>query len=88
MPSKDEINISHIPVDGVGGLGMLATAGFMIWALPPLQLAGVPALLGGTVIGLGLVAARNRRARPWAIMGAVLAALALVLVVLAIARST
>jgi hypothetical protein len=85
-PSKDEINISHIPVAGVGGLGLIAIAGLTVYFLPPLRLAGVPTLLGGLVVGLTLVAARNRGARPWAIVGAALATAALVAVLVVIAH--
>lgn len=86
--SKDEINISHIPVAGIGGLGLIAIAGLTVYVLPPLRLAGVPTLLGGLVVGLTLVAARNRQARPWAVIGAAIAAVALLAVIIVIARQT
>jgi hypothetical protein len=84
--SKDPINISRIPVAGIGGLGLIAIAGLTVYVLPPLRLAGVPTLLGGLVVGLTLVAARNRGARPWAIVAAALAAAALAAVLFVIAR--
>ncbi len=81
MPRKGEIDISNIPVNGAGALGLVAMAGLVVYFLPPLRSAGIPALLGGTVIGLTLVAMRNRQSRPWAITGAVAAAAALIVLV-------
>jgi len=82
--SKDPINISHIPVAGIGGLGLIAIAGLTVYVLPQLRLVGVPTLLGGVVVGMTLVAVRNPRARSWAIVSALLAAAALVGVIIAI----
>ena len=84
--SKDPINISHIPVAGIGGLGLIAVAGLTVYVLPQLRLVGVPTLLGGVIVGMTLVAVRNPRARSWAIMGALLAAAALVAVIFVIAQ--
>ncbi len=84
--SKDPINISHIPVAGVGGLGLIAVAGLTVYVLPPLRLVGVPTLLGGVIVGMTLLAVRNPRLRPWAVMGATLAAAAFVGVLIVIGR--
>ncbi len=79
--TSGEINISRIPVNGIGGLGLIAIAGIVAYFLPPIRTAGVPALLGGVVIGVSLVAMRNRQTRPWAITGAVAAAVAFIVLV-------
>ena len=86
--SKDPINISHIPVDGVGGVGLLAAAAIAVYFVPALRAAGIPTLLGGVIVGMILLAVRNPRARPWAIVGATLAAAALVAVIFVIAHHT
>ena len=83
MALRGEIDISRIPVNGVGGLGLIAIAGITVYFLPPLRAVGVPTVLGGVVVGLTLVAIRNRRVRPLAAVGAVLAAAAFVAAVLA-----
>jgi hypothetical protein len=84
--SKDPINISHIPVAGVGGLRLIAVAGLTVYVLPQLRPVGIPTLLGGVIVGMTLVAVRNPRARPWAIMGATLAAVMLVGLIIVIGR--
>lgn len=83
---KGDINISRIPVDGVGGVGLLAAAAIAVYFVPALRAVGVPTLLGGVILGMILLAVRNPRARPWAIMGATLAAVVLVGVIILIAR--
>jgi uncharacterized membrane protein YozB (DUF420 family) len=80
--AKGDIDTSRIPVDGVGGFGLLAMAAITVYVVPPLRAIGVPTLLGGIVIGLTLVAVRNRRVRHRAVVGAVLAAVAFALAVL------
>jgi hypothetical protein len=66
-----EINISKIPVEGIGGLGLVTAALFVAIAVPALRWLSVAALIGGTAIGLFLIGARNRRARRSAKMGGV-----------------
>jgi hypothetical protein len=83
MTQRGDIDISRIPVAGVGGLGLLAIAGVTVYVLPPLRTVGIPTVLGGVTIGLTLVAIRNRRVRTLAAVGAVLAAAAFVVAVIA-----
>ena len=85
--AKGDINISRIAVDGVGGLGLLAMAAIVIYLVPPLRAGGVPTVLGGVVGGLTLIAIRNPRMRTVAVVGALLAASALVFSVLRLLRS-
>ena len=63
MTQRSDIDISRIPASGVGGLGLLAMAGITVYFVPQLRAVGVPTVLGGVVIGLTLVAIRNRRVR-------------------------
>ena len=83
---KSDINISKIPVDGVGGVGLLAAAAIAVYFVPALRAIGVPTLLGGVILGMILLAVRNPKARPWAIMGAALAAVVLVAMIIGIAH--
>jgi hypothetical protein len=83
---KGDINISRIPVDGVGGVGLLAAAAIAVYFVPALRSVGIPTLLGGVIVGMILLAVRNPRARPWAIMAATLPAVALVGVIIVIGR--
>jgi hypothetical protein len=71
-----EINISKIPVDGIGGLGLVATAAGVAFAMPSLRWVAIIALIGGTAIGLFLIGSRNRRARRGAEIGGLVLALA------------
>jgi hypothetical protein len=80
--AKGDIDSSRIPVDGVGGFGLLAMAAITVYVVPPLRAVGLPTLFGGLVVGLTLVAVRNRSVRGRAITGAVLAAVAFALAVL------
>ena len=82
MAKRSDIDSSRIPVE----------RRWRIWSarhgrdhgLPraPLRAVGMPTLLGGIVVGLTLVAVRNRRVRGRAVIGAVLAAVAFALAVL------
>ncbi len=60
---QTEINMSKIPVDGIGGLGLVAMAGVVAYGLPQLRWVAIAALIGGAAIGLLLIGMRNRRAR-------------------------
>lgn len=80
--AKSDIDISRIPASGIGGLGLLAMAGITVYFVPQLRAIGVPTALGGVVIGLTLVAIRNRRVRTLAALGAVVAAAAFVAAVM------
>lgn len=57
--SQDErpvsINISRIPVAGIGGLGLVAMAVVVSIFFRPLSWAMIAALVGGVAIGLALV---------------------------------
>ena len=86
MTQRNDIDISRIPVSGVGGLGLLAMAGITVYFVPQLRAVGVPTVLGGVVIGLTLVAIRNRRVRMLAAIGAVVAAAAFVAAVMFMLR--
>lgn len=74
-PSGD-INISKIPVDGIGGLGLVAGAVVIAIALPALRWLAIAALIGGAALGLFLIGSRNRRARRRAEIGGLVLALA------------
>ena len=54
-----EINISGIPVAGVGGLGLVAMAVLVSVVRPEIGWMMVPALCGGVVTGVALVLARR-----------------------------
>jgi len=75
---RGDINISRIPVEGVGGLGLLAMAGIVAYSIGPLRWLGIATVVGGTLIGLVLLATRHRETRRvaialMAILGVVLA---------------
>ena len=71
MSPKDssDIDISRIPVAGVAGLGMVVMAAAVASALPQMRWLAISSLVGGTVLGLSLIAVRNRRARKAATLG-------------------
>ena len=73
-----EINISKIPVDGIGGLGLVAIAGFVTYNIPALRWAGFIAMIGGLAIGLTLLISRRHHVRRTAVVLMVLLAAALV----------
>jgi hypothetical protein len=74
---KGDIDSSRIPVEGAAGLGLVAAAAFVVYALAPLRSAWLATVLGGAVVGLVLLAMRHRETRPAAIGGIALGALAL-----------
>jgi hypothetical protein len=82
---KGEINISRIPVDGIAGLGLVLTAGLVVYVLRPLYTDAIAIVLGGLSIGLVLLAVRHREARRAAIGGMVV--IALLLLVMALWRA-
>ena len=55
----DPINIAHIRVAGVGGLGLVAMAALVAWYLPEIRIATAVAVLGGIVLAGALVAWRR-----------------------------
>jgi hypothetical protein len=59
-PSPALINMAHIPVEGVGGLGMVATVVIVAIADPRIRLATIVAALFGAGLALVLIALRRR----------------------------
>jgi hypothetical protein len=56
----DAINIAHIPVDGIGGLGLVAGAVLVAWLLPAVGLSLAIAVTAGCAIAAGLILFRSR----------------------------
>jgi hypothetical protein len=54
-----QINISGIPVAGVGGLGLVAMAFLVSWVMPAAWWLMVAGVSGGIVVGAVLVLARH-----------------------------
>jgi hypothetical protein len=73
-----DINISRIPVDGIGGLGLVVMAGVVVFSLPALRWVGFVAGVGGVATGLTLLISRHHRVRRAAIVLMALLALGLV----------
>jgi hypothetical protein len=59
-PSPGHINMAHIRVDGVGGLGMVAMATVVALFEPRIRFAMVIALVLGVALGAILIALRRR----------------------------
>jgi hypothetical protein len=76
VSQRDEINISHIPVSGIGGLGMVAAAIAVAIAQPGLRWPATVSLLGGVAIGLAVIGLRHRGARHAAEWGGLILVLA------------
>jgi hypothetical protein len=77
-PKKSsDINISRIPVEGIGGLGLVAGAAVIAIAVPALRWLAIAGLIGGAAIGLFLIGTRNRQARRGAEIGGLVLLLAL-----------
>jgi len=80
--TKDEgqvdINISKIPVAGIGGLGLVAMAAVVILSAPALRWVGFIVLIGGVATGLALLISRHPSVRRTAVVLMVLMAVALV----------
>lgn len=55
------INMSRIPVAGLGGLGMVAAAGVTAYALPAARAFTAVAILGGFLLALLLIVFRRSR---------------------------
>lgn len=58
-----EVNMSHIPVAGLGGLGLVAAAGAMAYVVPEARLFLAGGAAGGVLVGIMLIVARRARAR-------------------------
>lgn len=59
-PSPALINMAHIPVEGVGGLGIVAAVVVVAVSDPRIRLATIAAALLGAVLALALIAMRRR----------------------------
>ena len=57
----DAINIAHIPVDGIGGLGLVAGAVIVAWLLPAVGLSLAIAVTAGSAVAAGLIVLRRVR---------------------------
>jgi hypothetical protein len=76
-----DIDSSRVPVDGIGGLGLLAMVVVMALTLAPLGELALMAVAGGGVIALVLLFAERRHHRGLAtVLLSALAVLAIVLV--------
>lgn len=56
---RSNINMSSIPVAGVGGLGLVAVAGIMAYVLPEARAFAIAGLVGGVIGGCALIAYRR-----------------------------
>jgi hypothetical protein len=59
--STDPINISHIRVAGIGGLGLVAMAAVVAWNVPEIGIATIAAVTGGIAIAAALIMWRRVR---------------------------
>lgn len=53
--TTDAINIAHIRVAGIGGLGLVAMAGVVAWYVPSIGVATLLALAGGLTLAFALI---------------------------------
>jgi hypothetical protein len=53
------INISGIPVNGIGGLGLVAVAGLMTYVLPATWWFVASGAVGGMLVGIAILAFRR-----------------------------
>jgi len=60
-PTTDMINIAHIEVDGVGGLGLVAAVLMVAITDPRVRAAVAIAAVLGSLLAYGLIAYRRRR---------------------------
>ena len=61
-PERPQINMSNIKVAGIGGLGMVAMAIVVVFALPGIRIYAIAAAVGGLLVGAGYVWYRRRHA--------------------------
>jgi hypothetical protein len=59
---RSNINMSSIPVAGVGGLGMMAVAAIMAYVLPEARAFAIAGIAGGIIVGSALIAYRRQSA--------------------------
>ena len=57
--STDAINISRIPVAGVGGLGLVAMAFIVAWFVPAIGVSLAVAAIAGVALAVALIAWRR-----------------------------
>ena len=58
-PRLPRINISAIPVAGVGGLGLMAVVGLMAVAIMEVRIFMILAFIAGSILGAALIFARR-----------------------------
>lgn len=58
--AHDLINMSRVPVAGIGGLGLVAMSVFVAWMLPRVWQTVVFGVLAGAVLALALILYRRR----------------------------
>lgn len=57
--TPDHINMAHIRVAGIGGLGLVAMAAVVAWNVPEIATAMTIALVTGVALAVGLIAWRR-----------------------------
>lgn len=57
--TTDPINIAHIRVAGIGGLGLVAMAGVVAWYVQAIWLATIAAVAGGVILAGALIVWRR-----------------------------
>lgn len=62
--NRSNINMSSIPVAGIGGLGMVAAVGVLAYALPEARALIIVGAVGGFLVACGLIAYRRFSASP------------------------
>ena len=63
-PEDLDINISHIKVSGIGGLGMVAIVAVMAYTMPAVRSFVFLSVAGGVIGGLTLIVYRWARPAP------------------------
>jgi len=58
--TTDPINIAHIRVAGIGGLGLVALSGIVAWYVPEIRVATAIAMAGGVALAFALIAWRRK----------------------------
>lgn len=68
MGRYPQINMSEIPVAGIGGIGMLVIAAVIAVVFPEARLVVVSGAVAGTVLALGWILRRRRRRAQTAVL--------------------
>ena len=58
--TPDHINMAHVRVAGLGGLGLVAMAGVVAWNVPAIGVVTLTALVSGVVLAAALIVWRRR----------------------------